>query len=53
MKTVPLQLIFLVFAFVCFAMAALWNPTPNPYHPRLVAAGLAFFIASQFASSFQ
>ena len=39
-----LTLILLVFAFVCFALAAFWNPSP----PRLnlVAAGLAFWVLS-------
>lgn len=39
-----LQLILLVFAFVCFALAAFWNPGP----PRLnlVAAGLASWVLS-------
>lgn len=34
-------LICLVFAFVCFVLAAFWNPAP----PRvnLIAAGLAFW----------
>lgn len=38
-------LIFLVFAFVCFALAALWNPGP----PRLnlIATGLAFWTLSE------
>jgi hypothetical protein len=39
-----LTLILLVFAFVCFTLAAFWNPTP----PRvnLIAAGLAFWVLS-------
>lgn len=39
-----LTLILLVFAFVCFALAAFWNPAP----PRinLIAAGLAFWVLS-------
>jgi len=39
---VMLILILLIFGFVCFALAAVWNPAP----PRvnLVAAGLAFWI---------
>lgn len=39
-----LTLILLVFAFVCFALAAFWNPVP----PRinLIAAGLAFWVLS-------
>jgi len=39
-----LDLILLVFAFVCFVLAA-WQGAA-PYHPRLIAAGLAFFVAS-------
>ena len=36
-----LNLILMVFAFVCFTLAAFWNPAP----PRvnLIAAGLAFW----------
>lgn len=36
-----ITMILLVFAFVCFALAAFWNPSP----PRinLIAAGLAFW----------
>jgi len=39
-----LTLILLVFSFVCFALAAFWNPAP----PRvnLIAAGLAFWVLS-------
>lgn len=39
-----ITLILLVFAFVCFTLAAFWNPVP----PRinLVAAGLAFWVLS-------
>ncbi len=39
-----LRLILLVFALVCFALAAL--PMTQPYHPRLIALGLAFLTAS-------
>jgi ABC-type antimicrobial peptide transport system permease subunit len=39
-----LDLILLVFSFVCFVLAC-WQPAA-PYHPRLIAAGLAFFVAS-------
>lgn len=37
-----IELILLVFAFVCFALSAFWNPAP----PRvnLIAAGLAFWV---------
>lgn len=39
-----INLILLVFSFVCFTLAAFWNPAP----PRvnLIAAGLAFFVLS-------
>jgi hypothetical protein len=37
------SLVFFVFAFVCFVLASF--PIAAPYHPRLVAAGLAFFMA--------
>lgn len=41
----PYKLILLVFAFVCFVLAAV-----GVGHPRinLTAAGLAFFTAAQF-----
>jgi hypothetical protein len=39
-----LTLILLVFAFVCFALAAFWNP--NPPRINLIAAGLAFWVLS-------
>lgn len=39
-----LDLILLVFAFVCFVLGAF--PLTAPYNPRLIAAGLAFFVAS-------
>jgi hypothetical protein len=39
-----LDLILLVFAFVCFCIAA--TPIGTPQYPRLIAAGLAFFTAS-------
>jgi hypothetical protein len=44
-----LPLIFLVFAFVCFVLAAFWNPAP----PRvnLIATGLAFWVLSQLVGS--
>lgn len=39
-------LILVVFAFVIFCLAAwLWSPT-GWYHPRLLALGLAFYMAS-------
>ena len=40
-----LTLILLVFAFVCFALAAFWNP--NPPRINLIAAGLAFWVLSE------
>ena len=39
-----IRLILLVFALVCFILAAL--PMTQPYQPRLTAAGLAFLTAS-------
>lgn len=39
-----LTLILLVFAFVCFALAAFWQP--NPPRVNLIAAGLAFWVLS-------
>ena len=39
-----IQLLLLVFAFVCFTIAAL--PLGAPYQQRLIAAGLAFLTAS-------
>lgn len=39
-----LSLILLVFAFVLFAVAAIWNP--EPYRERLIASGLAFWVLS-------
>jgi hypothetical protein len=42
-----LTLILLVFAFVLFAIAAIWNPqAPSPWFSRLVAAGLACWVLS-------
>ena len=39
-----IQLILLVFSFVCFVLAAFWNPAP----PRinLIATGLAAWVLS-------
>ena len=37
-----LILILLVFSFVCFALAAFWQP--NPPRVNLIAAGLAFWV---------
>jgi hypothetical protein len=39
-----MTLILLVFAFVCFALAAFWNPEPRRLN--LIAAGLAFYMLS-------
>ncbi len=37
-----LDIILLVFAFVCFVLAAFWQP--NPPRVNLIAAGLAFWV---------
>lgn len=43
-----LGLILLVFAFVLFTIAAVWQPAPpSPWFGRLVAAGLACFVLAQ------
>jgi hypothetical protein len=42
--TSVVRLVLLIFALVCFALAA-WMPTA-PYYARLVAAGLGFLSAS-------
>jgi hypothetical protein len=36
-----LSTILMVFAFVLFAIAAIWGPAPEPHRGRLVSAGLA------------
>lgn len=42
-----LTTILIVFAFACFAFASfLWQPPVEPYRVRLVALGLAFWVAS-------
>lgn len=41
-------LILIVFAFVCFALAAFWNP--GPPRVNLIAAGLAFWVLSEISS---
>jgi len=41
-----MTLVFLVFAFVCFVVAT-WR-IGQPDWPRLIAAGLAFWVATQF-----
>jgi len=41
-------LVLLVFAFVLFVIAAVWNPQPpSPWFGRIVAAGLAFWVAAE------
>jgi hypothetical protein len=42
--------ILIVFAFVLFAIAAVWNPEPHRF--RLVAAGLAAYVASILVGRF-
>jgi hypothetical protein len=37
----PIPLILMVFSFVCFVLACF--PQTEPYRPRLVPAGLAFW----------
>ena len=39
-----LQMILLVFSFVCFTLAAFW--IPQPPRVNLIAAGLAFWVLS-------
>lgn len=41
-------LILLVFAFVCFALSAFWQP--NPPRVNLLAAGLAFWTLAEILS---
>ena len=42
-----LTIILLVFAFVLFVIAAVWQPAPpSPWFGRLVAAGLACWVLS-------
>lgn len=38
-------LILLIFAFVCFALSAFWNP--GPPRVNLLAAGLAFWALAE------
>jgi lipopolysaccharide export LptBFGC system permease protein LptF len=40
-----LTLILLVFAFVCFALSAVWNPGPPRFN--LLSAGLAFWVLAE------
>jgi hypothetical protein len=45
----PLRLILVVAAFVLFAIAAVaWTPPAEPWRTRLIAAGLACWVASTF-----
>jgi hypothetical protein len=39
-----IQLVLFIFAFVCFCIAA-WQ-AGQPYYNKLIAAGLAFFVAA-------
>jgi hypothetical protein len=41
------KLVLLVFALVCFVLAAI--PIATPYHSRLIATGLAFLTASMIS----
>jgi hypothetical protein len=41
------RLVLLVFALVCFVLAAM--PIATPYYSRLVAAGLGFLTASMIS----
>jgi hypothetical protein len=47
-----LPLILKIFAFVFFAIAAFWNPAPDPWHNRLVASGLACWVLSEIVGGF-
>ena len=48
-----ISLVLKVFAFVLFAIAAIWGPaSPEPTRPRLIAAGLACWVASDIFSGF-
>lgn len=44
-----LHLLMLVFALVCFLLAAGIPTSPEPYWHRLLAAGLAFLVASMIS----
>jgi hypothetical protein len=41
-----LQLVLLIFSFVCFVIAAWGAAQAQPHYGRLIAAGLAFFSAA-------
>lgn len=38
--------VMLVFSFVCFVLAAVPYPPGTPYRENLIAAGLAFWVAT-------
>lgn len=42
-----LNVVLLVFAFACFVLAAWLYQPPSPHHGRLIAVGLACWVASQ------
>jgi len=44
--------ILMVFAFVLFAIAAIWNPAPDPQPRRLTAAGLACWALAVILTGF-
>lgn len=46
------SLILVVFAFVFGAIAAIWNPAPDPNRLRLVAAALACYFLSLIFGNF-
>ncbi len=43
---IPYALIALVLSLCLFAIAAFWNPPPEPHWYKLVAAGLFFLTLS-------
>lgn len=43
-----IHLVLLAFAFVCFVLSAVGVPNPPAPRFNLVAAGLAFWVASTF-----
>jgi hypothetical protein len=46
-----LSMILVVFAFVLFAISAVWNPSPDtPWRARLVCAGLACWTLAEILS---
>lgn len=49
-----IAVIFIVFALVLFVLAAILTPAPtDPYRWRLIAAGLACYMASILFGSFK